>query len=396
MSSKAKGGLSAASFRWKSDNRNDEADADSDRRQLIPKVEDVEDPASEDPAKRGALSRSSRGMPCAPLDYNTLFFLCERQTWHSTDRLVAVFGRIQRVDVLVAAFTLALNLSAFAALPTEERPFPRAAVALVLVMNLCCPFAAIYASKALRSRALLLVTACSSAIKLGFFSISLAICFTADVSPPQGFLSMQVALAVVNYTIGLLTAATGGALYSAIVRMRRSEKSVAFIGLDSAGKSLLLSHLLPKPTWVTCQYILPTAGVELKELKKWDTLWKIWDLSGHKRNRWLWNYYLGHVSAIVFVVDTSDLERLATAKTELGKVLQHQEVRQNLPSVVILANKSDLAETETEERISTTQLEQVLDVTGFHPDIRCKYFSTCGISGAGIEDAMQWILEHEN
>ena len=401
MSLRNSGGLSLRSFRW---NKEDvDADPDSDRKQLIPKVEDVEDPAQEDDqigvgaGRQDASARASRGALCNTVDYNALFFLCERQTWYSVDRLVSLFCRIQRVDVVVAVITLAVTVSQFSYNGGSEGQelIPNALVTLIWTLNLCCPLVGIGAAKTLRRRLLLVATLTSTAIKLGFTSIALAIYLTAEVGPSLGFVTEALALSVCNYLIGVFTVSTGMALYSALVRMYKCQRTVAFIGLDSAGKSLLLSHIVPRSESSTTEYILPTGGVELKQVKKWDTLWKIWDLSGQRRNRWMWNYYLSQASAIVFVVDTSDLERLATARAELHKVLGHADVIRNLPRVVILANKSDLTEHETAQnpRLTTSQLEQALAVGNVNPDIRCKYFSTNGISGAGIEDALQWILE---
>jgi ADP-ribosylation factor-like protein 1 len=44
----------------------------------------------------------------------------------------------------------------------------------------------------------------------------------------------------------------------------------------------------------------------------------VWDLGGQSSIRPYWRCYYPNTDAIIFVVDSSDIERLATAKAELA------------------------------------------------------------------------------
>ena len=56
-----------------------------------------------------------------------------------------------------------------------------------------------------------------------------------------------------------------------------------------------------------------------------------------ERNRPYWRCYYANTDGIVFVVDSADVDRAATAKTELASMLQEDELK-TIP-LLILANK---------------------------------------------------------
>ncbi len=83
-----------------------------------------------------------------------------------------------------------------------------------------------------------------------------------------------------------------------------SNKKVLFLGLDNAGKSTLLFQLKDK----TFRDTVPTVGLNVDK-----------------------------INAIIFVVDSADLDRMERAQEELHRVICDEELS-NAP-VLIFANK---------------------------------------------------------
>lgn len=113
---------------------------------------------------------------------------------------------------------------------------------------------------------------------------------------------------------------------------------VLLLGLDGAGKSTLLYQLSLAQRMVT----LPTVGFNVETLE-WDRgLWvTLWDVGGQEKMRTMWGCYCEHADGLLYVVDSSDLQRLEVSRRALERLLQNDHLK-HVP-VVILANKQDVA-----------------------------------------------------
>ncbi|CAF3051025.1 unnamed protein product, partial [Rotaria sp. Silwood2] len=65
-----------------------------------------------------------------------------------------------------------------------------------------------------------------------------------------------------------------------------------------------------------------------------------WDVGGRDKGRPLWRHYYQNTSAIVFVVDSNDRERINEVREELHSMVHEDELRSK--PVLIMANKQDL------------------------------------------------------
>lgn len=92
---------------------------------------------------------------------------------------------------------------------------------------------------------------------------------------------------------------------------------VLFLGLDCAGKTTAL-YKLKLGEFIST---IPTIGfnVETVEFKK--IKMTIWDVGGQDKIRPLWRHYYQNTQAIIYMVDSSDQERIEAAKQELHKML---------------------------------------------------------------------------
>ena len=91
----------------------------------------------------------------------------------------------------------------------------------------------------------------------------------------------------------------------------------------------------------------------------------VWDVGGQDRIRALWRHYYQNTDAVIFVVDSSDVERLDEAASELSKVLGEPELA--AARLLVLANKQDLPTAQSSELICVrTQNDEESRVISCH------------------------------
>ncbi|KAI7844921.1 hypothetical protein COHA_001568 [Chlorella ohadii] len=86
------------------------------------------------------------------------------------------------------------------------------------------------------------------------------------------------------------------------------EMELSLIGLQNAGKTSLVNVLT---TGQFHEDMIPTVGFNMRKVSKGGVTIKLWDLGGQARFRSMWERYCRGVQAIVFVVDSADLDSLA-------------------------------------------------------------------------------------
>jgi len=147
----------------------------------------------------------------------------------------------------------------------------------------------------------------------------------------------------------------------------KKEYNVLILGLDNSGKTTLLEELKrvkpPSTSYATNEdedkgklgrlsghpqtgdeekprrEMSPTVGLNVGRFEDQQAILRFWDLGGQRSLRSIWNRYYQDADALVFVFDSTDLERSAEAQQELSKLLQHADLS-NIP-VLILGNKRD-------------------------------------------------------
>lgn len=151
---------------------------------------------------------------------------------------------------------------------------------------------------------------------------------------------------------------------------------VVLVGLDYSGKSTLLTRLLTGEVMETC----PTVGfnVGTLDLDKKVSL-TLWDVGGQRNMRTNWRYFLDQCKALVFVVDSSDQERMPEAQKALKKLLCEESLR-GVP-LMVLANKKDL-----NNALTIREVSRCLDLESYQ-DRRWEIQSCSGRQGLGLQQA---------
>ena len=110
-----------------------------------------------------------------------------------------------------------------------------------------------------------------------------------------------------------------------------NDKKVLFLGLDNAGKSTLLFQMRDNAFKET----VPTVGLNVESIKYRGMNFTLWDVSGQATK--LWKHYFESINAIIFVIDSSDKDRMEKVKVELQKIAEDEELA-NAP-ILVFANK---------------------------------------------------------
>ena len=111
------------------------------------------------------------------------------------------------------------------------------------------------------------------------------------------------------------------------------DKKILFLGLDNAGKTTLLFKMKDDEFKET----VPTVGLNVEQIKYRSMTLTLWDVGGQARK--LWKHYYDKVDGLIFVVDSTDSERLPIVKEELLKIFVEPGL-EGVP-ILIMANKQD-------------------------------------------------------
>uniref|UniRef100_A0A8D3BR05 ADP-ribosylation factor-like protein 13B n=1 Tax=Scophthalmus maximus TaxID=52904 RepID=A0A8D3BR05_SCOMX len=120
-------------------------------------------------------------------------------------------------------------------------------------------------------------------------------------------------------------------------RWREPSRKVTLlmVGLDNAGKTATVRGIQGDDP----HDVAPTVGFSKVDLKQGKFEVTIFDLGGGKRIRGIWKNYYSESHGVVFVVDSSDIQRIQETREALAEVLQHP--RMSGKPVLVLANKQD-------------------------------------------------------
>ena len=156
------------------------------------------------------------------------------------------------------------------------------------------------------------------------------------------------------------------------------EIRILILGLDGAGKTTILYKLQLGEVIKT----KPTIGFNVETLQYKNISINMWDLGGQTSIRPYWRCYS---AAVIFVVDSTDRDRLETARKELHMMLKEDELVDS--ALLVFANKQDqpgaLTAAEVSKALGLVELK----------DRSWSIVASSAIKGEGLTEGLDWLID---
>jgi ADP-ribosylation factor-like protein 1 len=129
---------------------------------------------------------------------------------------------------------------------------------------------------------------------------------------------------------------------------------------------------------------MPTIGFNMESVTYKNLNLNVWDLGGQTSIRPYWRCYYANTAAVIFVVDSTDIDRLQIAADELAAMLAEEELRD--AALLVFANKQDQPGAKGAGEIS-----EALKL-GELRDRNWTIIACSAIDGRGISEGMDWLV----
>lgn len=170
-----------------------------------------------------------------------------------------------------------------------------------------------------------------------------------------------------------------------LIRKLRAEKKakILILGLDAAGKTTLTKFV---NTGTFQAGLTPTIGqnIDTINFEGWDITTV--DVAGQQQFRFLWDIHYPGCSAVIFVIDGADIERLPEARDILRVHVVNNALLEKVPAL-ILANKQDLP--------AAIQAPMMIQLLNLHLDMVDRTFAVfdcSALTGKGVVEAFTWLV----
>ncbi|EIE25145.1 hypothetical protein WJX75_001945 [Coccomyxa subellipsoidea] len=157
------------------------------------------------------------------------------------------------------------------------------------------------------------------------------------------------------------------------------EARILVLGLDNAGKTTILYRLQVGEVVST----IPTIGFNVETVTYKNIKFQVWDLGGQTSIRPYWRCYYPNTQAIIYVVDSSDTERIGTSAEEFHAILDEEELRDAL--ILVYANKQDLP-----GALDDAAVAEGLNLHSIK-NRDWAIFKTSAIKGEGLFEGLDWL-----
>lgn len=158
------------------------------------------------------------------------------------------------------------------------------------------------------------------------------------------------------------------------------EMRILILGLDNAGKTTILYRLQLDEVVET----IPTIGFNVETVQYKNIRFQVWDLGGQTSIRPFWRCYYPNTNAIIFVVDSSDKERITDAKHELHLMLEEEELKGVV--LLVFANKQDLPGS-----LGISEVSEALGLTVIR-NRQWTVIQSSALKGVGITEGLDWLV----
>ncbi|KAH7661013.1 Small GTPase protein [Dioscorea alata] len=173
-------------------------------------------------------------------------------------------------------------------------------------------------------------------------------------------------------------------LLSIIRKIKKKEKEmrILMVGLDNSGKTTIVLKINGEDTSV----ISPTLGFNIRTIRYQKYSLNIWDVGGQKTIRSYWRNYFEQTDGLVWVVDSSDVRRLADCRMELHNLLK--EERLSGASLLVFANKQDI-----QGALKPEEIVKILNLDAMDKTRHWKIVGCSAYTGEGLLEGFDWLVQ---
>ncbi|XP_047666339.1 ADP-ribosylation factor-like protein 8A isoform X1 [Tachysurus fulvidraco] len=182
----------------------------------------------------------------------------------------------------------------------------------------------------------------------------------------------------------------------------KEEMELTLVGLQYSGKTTFVNVIA---SGQFSEDMIPTVGFNMRKITKGNVTIKLWDIGGQPRFRSMWERYCRGVSAIVYMVDAADPEKIEASKNELHNLLDKPQL-QGIPclcvlcvclcvcvcvralQVLVLGNKRDL-----HGALDEKELIERMNLSAIQDREICCYSISCKEKD-NIDITLQWLIQH--
>merc|ERR1712039_494362 len=159
----------------------------------------------------------------------------------------------------------------------------------------------------------------------------------------------------------------------------KKEMRILMVGLDNAGKTTILYKLKLGEVVTT----IPTIGLNVETVEYKNIRFTVWDVGGQSKIRPLWRHGYQGTQGLIFIVDSSDRDRVEDAREELMSLVNADEMRD--VTLLVYANKQDLPNAMTSAEVS--------EKLGLHTMRNRQWLiqSACATTGDGLYEGLDWM-----
>lgn len=159
------------------------------------------------------------------------------------------------------------------------------------------------------------------------------------------------------------------------------EIRILILGLDGAGKTTILYKLQMGEVVKT----KPTIGFNVETMQYKNISINMWDLGGQSSIRPYWRCYYANTLAVIFVVDSTDRDRIEVAKKELHLMLKEEELVES--ALLVFANKQDQL-----GLLSLAEVSKLLNLVELK-DRSWSIVASSAIKGEGLTEGLDWLID---
>lgn len=114
------------------------------------------------------------------------------------------------------------------------------------------------------------------------------------------------------------------------------------------------------------------------------------DVGGQDKIRPLWRHYFTGTQALIFVVDSSDRDRIDEARLELHRIVNDREMREVM--ILVFANKQDIPDGELLFKVNEAYIMTVL----IEANIYNQLLLCCNSNETNRNSRKAWINGHKS